>query len=438
MDPMVVETVRAERPPVAAADGETVARRTSPWRRWLCRRLLQSAGDPPVCLVLDDGSEIRADADERMGSPGEEIRILVHDGCPLLALAADPIFQFPHQFSNGTIEVEGDLVELLGLINGARPPGRLLGLIGRLVSRPWRIQKGTSLWRARQNISHHYDIGNDFYRLWLDPRMVYTCAYYESPELTLEEAQVAKMDHVCRKLEIEPGDTVIEAGCGWGALARHIASVYGARVRAFNISHEQIAWARQRAHEEGLSDRVEFIEDDWRNIDGRCDKFVSVGMLEHVGRRNYSELGTLIDRVLEPEGRALIHSIGRNQPRHFDDWTEQRIFPGAYPPSPAEMTRIFEPHRFSILDVENLRLHYARTCRDWLERFDDSAEAVREMFDETFVRTWRMYLAASVNAFQVGGLQLFQVLLARERDNSVPWTRGHLYRHIDKSPAPGS
>ena len=212
MDPMVVETVRAERPPVAAANGETVARRTSPRRRWLCRRLLQSAGDPPVCLVLDDGSEIRADADERMGSPGVEIRILVHDGCPLLALAADPIFQFPHQFSNGTIEVEGDLVELLGLINGARPPGRLLGLIGRLVSRPWRIQKGTSLWRARQNISHHYDIGNDFYRLWLDPRMIYTCAYYESPELTLEEAQVAKMVHVCRKLEIEPGDTVIEAG----------------------------------------------------------------------------------------------------------------------------------------------------------------------------------------------------------------------------------
>jgi len=396
--------------------------------------LLDSAGDPPVCLVLDDGTEIRVDASRR----AEEIRILVHDACPLLALVADPIYQFPHQFSLGTIEVEGDLVELLGLINDTRPPGRLLGVVGRFVSRPWRAKRGTSLWRARQNISHHYDIGNDFYRLWLDRNMVYTCAYYESPELTLEQAQVAKMDHVCRKLEIKSGDTVIEAGCGWGALARHIASHYGARVRAFNISREQVAWARHRAAEDGLSDQVEFIEDDWRKIDGRCDKFVSVGMLEHVGRRNYDELGSVIDRVLQPAGRALIHSIGRNQPCQFDDWTEQRIFPGAYPPSPAEMTGIFEPHRFSILDVENLRLHYARTCRDWLERFDNSAEAVREMFDETFVRTWRMYLAASVNAFQVGGLQLFQVLLARERDNSVPWTRGHLYRHIDKSPAPGS
>ena len=184
LDPVVADTTRTDRAvTVAVSAGGSAARRATGWRKWLCRRLLDSAGDPPVCLVLDDGTEIRVDASRR----AEEIRIriLIHDTCPLLALVADPIYQFPHQFSLGTIEVEGDLVELLGLINDTRPPGRLLGVVGRFVSRPWRAKRGTSLWRARQNISHHYDIGNDFYRLWLDRNMVYTCAYYESPELPL-------------------------------------------------------------------------------------------------------------------------------------------------------------------------------------------------------------------------------------------------------------
>jgi cyclopropane-fatty-acyl-phospholipid synthase len=292
-----------------------------------------------------------------------------------------------------------------------------------MVSR-WR----NSLAGSRRNIHHHYDIGNDFYRLWLDEEMVYTCAYFARPEMTLEQAQRAKMDHVAHKVQLKPGQQVIEAGCGWGSLAIHLAKHHGVSVRAYNISAEQVDYARKRAEAEGLTDRVSFIQDDYRNISGQCDAFVSVGMLEHVGQENYEALGAAIHRVLKPNGRGLIHTIGRNRSRSLSKWIHQRIFPGADPPTMAEMMRIFEPYDMSLLDAENLRLHYAQTLRHWLERFEANADQVEKMFGPRFVRTWRMYLSGSVAGFTVGGLQLFQVAFARGSDNTVPRTREHMYR----------
>ena len=174
---------------------------------------------------------------------------------------------------------------------------------------------------SRNNIHHHYDIGNEFYRLWLDREALqYTCAYYAEEAMTLEQAQQAKMHHVCRKLKLKPGEQVIEAGGGWGGFAMFMARNYGAHVRSFNISREQIAWSRERAKAEDLDGRVEFIEDDYRNISGRCDVFVSIGMLEHVGVGNYRELGALIGRVLTHEGRGLVHSIGRDSVQPLNPW----------------------------------------------------------------------------------------------------------------------
>jgi cyclopropane-fatty-acyl-phospholipid synthase len=283
---------------------------------------------------------------------------------------------------------------------------------------------------SKANIHHHYDLGNEFYRLWLDTaRMQYTCAYFPSPDLTLEQGQLAKLDHVCRKLEIRPGDTVAEAGCGWGGLALHMVKHYGAaKVRAFNISEEQVKFAREQAKREGLEHRVEYVLDDYRNISGQYDKFVSVGMLEHVGVEHYTELGDVIHRVLRKDGRGLIHTIGRNQAAPMNAWIEKRIFPGAYPPTLAEMMRIFEPHQFSVLDVENLRLHYATTLQHWLDRFEANVAAIRGMYDERFVRMWRLYLAGSKASFLIGSLQLFQVVFARPEDNRIPVSREHLYR----------
>ena len=245
---------------------------------------------------------------------------------------------------------------------------------------------------------------------------------------------MAKLDHVCRKLRLKPGERVVEAGCGWGALALHMARRYGVTVKAYNISHEQIVYARRRAQHEGLADRVQFIEDDWRAIRDPCDAFVSVGMLEHVGVRHYRELGAVIDRCLAPEGRGLIHTIGQIHPLPINPWIERRIFPGAYPPTLAQIMQILEPYDFAVLDVENLRLHYALTLKHWRERFEQAAEQIRQRLGERLVRMWRLYLGGSRAAFQCGSLHLFQVLFARSASSAIPWTRAYLYQPVDEAP----
>jgi cyclopropane-fatty-acyl-phospholipid synthase len=277
---------------------------------------------------------------------------------------------------------------------------------------------------SQANVHHHYDLGNDFYRLWLDREMVYTCAYFPTGDCTLEDAQTAKMDLVCRKLRLRPDEHVVEAGCGWGSLALFMAKHYGVLVRAYNISAEQIAYARSRAKAEGFAGRVEFIEDDYRNMSGQYDAFVSVGMLEHVGLADYPALGAVIDRSLGGHGRGLLHFIGRNRALPLNSWIRRRIFPGAYAPTLREVSeRILEPHDLSVLDVENLRLHYAKTLEHWLHRFEDASRRVTDMFDDSFVRAWRLYLAGSKAAFTTGWMQLFQIVFARGTSNAIPWTR---------------
>jgi len=218
----------------------------------------------------------------------------------------------------------------------------------------------------------------------------------------------------------------VEAGCGWGALARYMARQYGVNVRAYNISHEQIVHARQRARAEGLEGQVEYVEDDYRTITGKYDVFVSVGMLEHVGPDHFQELGAVIDRSLTEQGIGLIHTIGQNCARPMSPWFLKRMFPGSYPPTIREMMAIFEPCELTVLDVENLRLHYAKTCEHWLERFEQNLNRVREMFDEVFIRAWRLYLSGCIANFSLGNLQLFQVVFSRPANNQVPWTRADL------------
>lgn len=395
----------------------------SGFERKLLRQLLDAAGNPPIGFILWTGEQVAP-------GPGVPIaRITVRDRGALLRMLVNPELYTGDDYAAGRIEIEGDLVGCLeaiykGLAN--LPERSFKARLLRWMNKP----RANTLAGSKANIHHHYDLGNDFYKLWLDTaRMQYTCAYYARPDFSLEQAQVAKLDHVARKLQLRPGQVVYEAGCGWGGLARHFAARYGVTVRAFNISEEQVKFAREQARREGLEGRVEFVLDDYRNMTGRCDVFVSVGMLEHVGVDNYPVLGGVIDRVLAPEGRGLIHSIGRNRPAPMNAWIEKRIFPGAYPASLAEMMRIFEGHAFSVLDVENLRLHYARTLAHWLERFETHVDAVRGLYDERFVRTWRLYLAGSEASFRMGALQLFQIVFARPHDNTVPATREHLYGH---------
>ncbi|GMR00495.1 MAG: cyclopropane-fatty-acyl-phospholipid synthase family protein [Zetaproteobacteria bacterium] len=388
--------------------------------RWALRRFLNTIGNPPVPFALWDGVDVYASDAEPVG------RIVIHDRKSFINMQLNPNLGFGDGFSAGSIEVEGDFTACLEALLRAMPVGVDVSMLTK-VMRLLPSMRANTLSRSRENIHRHYDIGNDFYRLWLDKELVYSCAYYTTDSDTLEAAQLKKMDHVCRKLRLKPGETVVEAGCGWGALARHMVRHYGVKVRAYNISHEQIKYAQERAIAEGLDDRVEYIEDDYRNITGEYDVFASVGLLEHVGRENYKTLGAVIDRSLKEGGRGLIHSVGRSKPLPIGEWIEKRIFPGSYVPSLCEMIDIFEPHDLSVLDVENLRLHYAKTLKEWLERFDDASDTVENMYDAPFVRAWRLYLGGCSAAFASGDLQLFQVLFNRERNNDTPWTRAHLY-----------
>ena len=389
----------------------------------LLRRLLSSLGNPPIEFhFLWNGERVAP-----LGvQPVEHVRIA--DRRALIGLVLDPQVRFPDSYCAGRIEIEGDLVKFLvtlyTIFEVSDTGDSIAGKVIRRLQRPRR----NTLEGSRDNIHRHYDLGNDFYSLWLGKTMAYTCAYYPTAQATLDEAQVAKMDHVCRKLRLTAADSVVEAGCGWGSLALHIAGRYGAKVRAFNISKEQISYARDRARAQGLQNRVEYVEDDYRNISGTYDAFVSIGMLEHVGAENYPQLGRLVQRSLTSAGRGLIHTIGRNRPGSLHPWIERRIFPGAHPPSLGEMMQIFEPSNLSVLDVENLRLHYALTLRHWLERYEVAIESVRKIFaDEFFVRMWRWYLAGSTAAFETGTLQLFQVLFTKQKNNAIPLTRDFMY-----------
>ena len=400
---------------------DTIGRCTKASRleKALLNRVLVSAGRPPVEIELWDGSSLCVVAKPL-------VRMRITDRAALYKLAWHPDLQFGELYMEGRLQLEGDLYKTTRLLCDCLPDHEQRGRWHRWLSQ-FYLLKRNSLRRAKSNIYHHYDIGNEFYQLWLDRQMVYTCAYFQQPDMSLEQAQIAKLDHVSRKLQLQAGQQVVEAGCGWGALAIHMAKHYGVKVKAYNISKEQLAYARERARQGGLSEQVEFIEGDYRQVQGEFDVFVSVGMLEHVGLKHYHELGETINRVLRPQGRGLIHTIGRNRPMPMNAWIERRIFPGAYPPTLSEMAPIFEPFRFSVLDVENLRLHYAETLRHWLERFDQNVEPVRRMFDDAFVRAWRLYLAGSRVSFEIGELQLFQVVFNRYAANDIPATRDFLY-----------
>ena len=389
-------------------------------RNWFDRRLLH------VVHKIAGPARIRME----LGTPAKAMSVCrtlpgihLQGRKTLIALLLSPEMNFGDLYSDGQIEVEGDLVRALEALYQA--PDRM---ITRLISRWLSWVQSNDLRDARRNIHHHYDIPTDFYKLWLDPELVYTCAYFPDERAELEEAQKAKMDMVCRKLWLRPGEKVVDAGCGWGALSLYMARHYGVQVKAFNISREQIEFARDRAKREALTSRVEFIEDDYRNIAGRFDAFVSVGMLEHVGRENYRTLGDVIHRTIGDTGRGLLHFIGKNRPQPFSAWIRKRIFPGAYTPAVSEVRDVLEPNDFSLLDVENLRLHYARTLECWLGRYEQSFDQVAERFGRNFARMWRLYLAGSIAGFRLGTLQLFQLVFAGRACNTQPLTRAHLYR----------
>ena len=350
----------------------------------------------------------------------------------------DPRIGAGETYMDGRLLVEeGDIMQLVALLRANAPfergvPLKRPSLLRRLKGAVGaRIESVNQAVGARRNVAHHYDIGNDLYRLMLDEEhMQYSCAYWPRDGMTLGEAQEAKLAHIAAKLALEPGQRVLDIGCGWGGMAIFLASrIEGVRVHGITLSEEQIALAKERAEAAGVADRVTFELVDYRALPERgerYDRIVSVGMFEHVGVPQFETYFRAIANLLTEDGVALVHTIGRmGTPGSTDAFTRKYIFPGGYIPALSETLAASEKARLIHTDIETLRLHYALTLREWYARVVARREAVEAMFDARFYRMWTFYLAGATAAFEHGGMCNYQIQFARNR-RTLPLTRDYL------------
>ena len=343
----------------------------------------------------------------------------------------DPALKFGEAYMDGGVVVEaGSIADVLAILLSQRcesPTGwaRLCWLM-RYLHR--RIEQFNPRGRARRNAAHHYDLDDRLYALFLDADRQYSCAYFEHPQQSLDDAQLAKKRHVVAKLLVPPHGRVLDIGCGWGGLALYLADLCGARVTGITLSQRQLAVARGRAAEKGLGDKVEFRLQDYRDVPGKFDRIVSVGMFEHVGVGFYAAFFRKCSTLLDDHGVILLHSIGRSEgPSVTNPWIAKYIFPGGYIPALSEVLAAVERAGLLVTDIEILRLHYAETLKAWRERFLAHREEVERLYDARFTRMWKFYLAVSEMAFREGAMMVFQLQLTKRQD-VVPMTRDYIAR----------
>ena len=366
-----------------------------------------------------------------MGSGEPHVTVRLHDRVTEARLIANPKLALGEAYMDGRLTVDGgELYTFLDVCarNAARVENHpFWGLFERMghALRPLRTFNPSH--RARRNVAHHYDLSDTLYDAFLDSDRQYSCAYWTSPEDSLEDAQHKKKRHLAAKLLLdEPGLSVLDIGSGWGGLGLYLARSAGARVTGLTLSEEQIRVSRERARETGLSDRAEFRMRDYRAVEGRFDRIVSVGMFEHVGTRHYPRFFRTVRDQLRDDGVAVIHSIGRMAPPGgTNPWLRKYIFPGGYIPALSEVLSVVERTGLWVTDVEILRLHYAETLRAWRQRFLAARERMAELYDERFCRMWEFYLAACEVSFRHMGQMVFQLQLARRQD-AVPLTRDYI------------
>jgi cyclopropane-fatty-acyl-phospholipid synthase len=349
-----------------------------------------------------------------------------------LAVLLDPELKLGECYMDGTFVVErGTIADVLALLLHQNPDGKppswarpqwLLRYFYR------RLQQYNARGRARRNVAHHYDLDGRLYSLFLDADQQYSCGYFESRDQSLDDAQLAKKRHLAAKLMLTGSQRVLDIGSGWGGLALYLAEFCGAHATGVTLSEEQLARARARATEKGLTDGVEFRLQDYRDIDETFDRIVSVGMFEHVGVGHYDVFFRKCAQMLNPDGVMLLHSIGRPEgPNVTNPWIAKYIFPGGYIPALSEVVPAIERAGLLIADIEILRLHYAETLRNWRERFLAHREEAERLYDERFVRMWEFYLAASEMSFREQAMMVMQIQITKRQD-AVPLTRDYIAR----------
>lgn len=367
---------------------------------------------------------------QRFGRPdtGPAITVRITDPSLPRRLAQRPGLVIGEGYVDGSYVIEkgtlADLFEMIVLSTRGRDAiGTIAASIGRTVSFFQRNDRAA----AARNVQHHYDIDHTLYEMFLDEDLQYSCAYWREGVTSLEQAQRDKKDHIARKLLLKPGMKVLDIGSGWGGMALHLARDYGVEVTGVTLSNDQFETSVRRAEEAGLNDRVTFKLQDYRAERGSYDRIVSVGMFEHVGEQHFGEFFRHLDRLLKPDGVALIHTIGRQAPpAPINAWMKKYIFPGAYLPSLSQLAPILEKRDLWLTDFEMLRLHYAKTLAVWNERFQARRAEIAARFDEQFCRMWEFYLQLNVAAFQHRSLVVFQMQIAKQND-TVPITRDYMY-----------
>jgi cyclopropane-fatty-acyl-phospholipid synthase len=378
-----------------------------------------------LTLVMPDGKRTRYGP-----GGGKSLTVRITDRKTLFAIARNPRLGLGEAYMDGRLIIEdGTILDLMQLIVGGnrwedKGSGRAA------------LNKGKKRWKAlfrrnkakasRRNVAHHYDIGNELYRLFLDKDLQYSCAYFTDPSNGLEQAQEGKKAHIAAKLFLKPGQRVLDIGCGWGGTALYLNRVADVDVLGVTLSEEQLKVARARAEEAGVSDRVKFELIDYRSVEGRFDRIVSIGMFEHVGAAHYDEFFAKCRELLTDDGVMLLHTIGKfGKASTPDPFTDKYIFPGYHLPSLSQMCAASERARLIASDVETLRLHYAYTLRAWLERTQAAKEKVVAMYDERFFRMWEFYLAGGIVGFESGTMCNYQVQYIRDR-KAVPITRDYM------------
>lgn len=357
-----------------------------------------------------------------VGKQPAKFSLIFKEKIPLLKLFSDTSLVFAKHYMESKLEIEGDydeITKVLYYFSNKRFLKNKEDILSKIAQK-----------QESKNIKSHYDIGNDFYRLWLDDTMSYSCAYFKTSSDTLYEAQINKIEHTLKKLDLKPNEKLLDIGCGWGWLSIMAAQKYGVKVVGVTISEEQCKKAQERVRELKLEDRVEIRLQNYQDLEfeNYFDKVVSVGMFEHVGKENLGLYFMKAKQVLKPGGSMLLHSILAMFEGKTNAWIDKYIFPGGYLPSLREIVSAMSEWDFHLLLVESLRIHYAKTLDMWSENFNQVLPQVKEKYDEEFVRMWDLYLRSCASAFRVGSVDLFQFLITKEINNNLSLTKEYIYK----------